>query len=816
MFSIMHKDLKNMFTGQRLLSLLLVLNIIVSCLVICFSYGVYYNYNKLVDSGEAPAELTFSQSEGQLYPESGVYCADVTPQQIMGFVSDLSDITRRAIKDMTIWWLTTSPAVINSDDSEDGVYYSENSKEGVLSFTNTLSVDGEIRWSENYSPTAICSPDEFTSGEKIVYVTKDMFDINAHFTNALPDAQGNWLNAVYNTLQDEEYIKIGGEDYKVMPAPEGSLPDEKNMYITPFAAPENARLYSMGSQVLIQMRFKDNITKQCYDDISKCISAATDNKIAADPIEFTDVSEIEFYRTIMLLSVLISALAAVNMAILYRYILEKRSSQLAIMRICGCTKGKAAASYLCECLVVSLPLFALAELAYSKLLTPLLSKVFVNLQGAYSFKLYAEIFVIYAVSLTVVMLVMICVQVAKHSLAQLRKRTATAKKYGIMNVFEVLQLVVVLSVMVIIVSAISARNEEYAPFKKYIERRGYMAILDDMATYPEDFEALTGSDTEYIRNELTNAFNGDELLLGISYSDKFIKAYTPPMQSGKWLGDSSETYENSGVIPVVMASCGGRYNVGDTFEFEYTMSYDENGEPIDPKPMKYKVVGVLKDKAKIAGYNISPTKNSIEDVYGVFSEEYEQRAFFLSRRTDIDAAFGASGPLYGTQFIFCDDMAEDEYSALAERLFSAGIAYTPLSQVRSNSMQYIYEQMYTLLPIAICIFILTIISTVSISAIYTKRQLRNYAIFYICGARWRTCALRSLKNSAITCGIASILAAAVLIIGKLTFFENMVINFGLWHIAVCALVIILYLALSMIMPLAVIGSNSPQEVLKEE
>ncbi len=248
------------------------------------------------------------------------------------------------------------------------------------------------------------------------------------------------------------------------------------------------------------------------------------------------------------------------------------------------------------------------------------------------------------------------------------------------------------------------------------------------------------------------------------------------------------------------------------------MLYDENGEPKETITVRYKIIGVLKDKASVASYFINVgTPKSYRDIYEVFSDSFENLDWLLTRKEDVVSCYGGHGPAYGPVFVFCDDMDEAAFADVKNKIAAAwNLDATELTKVYDNSMQYIYQQMYTLFPIAVCIFILTIISTVSISAIYTKRQLRNYAIFYICGARWRTCALRSLKNSAITCGIASILAAAVLIVGKLTFFKETVISFGWWHFGVCALVIILYLALSMIMPLAIIGSNEPKEVLKEE
>lgn len=122
---------------------------------------------------------------------------------------------------------------------------------------------------------------------------------------------------------------------------------------------------------------------------------STVDLVYLQPIEFTAATEIYYYKTIILISVIIAVLAAINMAILYRYILKIRLSQLAMLRICCCSKGRAIVSYLHECLIINAPLFALTHLVYHKLIMPRLSGLFPNMAGAYSFKLYAAVFGIY-------------------------------------------------------------------------------------------------------------------------------------------------------------------------------------------------------------------------------------------------------------------------------------------------------------------------------------------------------------------------------------------------------------------------------------
>ncbi len=824
MLKIVYKNLVGQFKKQRLLSLLLVLNIVVSCLVICFSYGLYQNYNVFISKGEEEQintlDILINDENTHILNGIGLPTAsDITPEKIIELLHSMPASCEEDLQYIQLGFLTPSPffAGFSEDESagfsDETIMYSDEAEAsyGIVEYSCGIK-DGQIIDAQD-----MFTEQEMSGKEKLVCVTDALFD--ATKSSSITYLKYDYTIQMKTLPPDADSIIFGGEKYTIKKVIDtGGM--SHMLYIPLTAAPK-------GSEVLLDstgeheyrcftFSFNNSITKEQYNDIAAAVRSIFGDLVYLQPIEFTAATEIYFYKTIMLISVIIAVLAAINMAILYRYILEKRSSQLAIFRICGCSKGKAIASYLLECLIINAPLFALTQLLYHKLIMPHLSGLFPNMAGAYSFKLYAAVFGIYIAASTLVMLIMIIHTVNSHSLVDMKKSAKSANRSGIMRVFEVVQLAAVITMLTLIVSAVISRYTKFEPFEKYIDRKGYMIIFSDMATYPEELAEITGG-AECITNQFVNAYDGDTALDGISYSDEFIEAYSPPIKEGIWLADTDETYEKDGYIPAVVTSCGGRYTVGDVFESDMVMSFDESGAPDKVVTARYKIIGVTEDNVSIASYivnNYAP--HSYNDIYAVFNDEYETKDFLLTRNSDTYACYGHDGALHGAQFVFCDNLTDEEYAELGEKLSRAKGSYAPLSEVYSNSMQYIYEQMYTLFPIAVCIFILTIISTVSISAIYTKRQLRNYAIFYICGARWRTCALRSLKNSAITCGIASVLAAVVLVVGKLTLLKETVISFGIWHFAVCAVVIILYLALSMIMPLAVIGSNSPKEVLKEE
>ncbi|MDR0920291.1 MAG: hypothetical protein LBM93_13780, partial [Oscillospiraceae bacterium] len=59
---------------------------------------------------------------------------------------------------------------------------------------------------------------------------------------------------------------------------------------------------------------------------------------------------------------------------------------------------------------------------------------------------------------------------------------------------------------------------------------------------------------------------------------------------------------------------------------------------------------------------------------------------------------------------------------------STGISkQVDFSEMKENSLEHIYEQVKNLIPIIITIFLIVIVSAVSVNTISTKRQFRNFA-----------------------------------------------------------------------------------------
>ncbi|MBR1833459.1 MAG: hypothetical protein IJ784_13715, partial [Ruminiclostridium sp.] len=456
------KNLCSMFTKQRLLSLLLVLNIVVSCFVICFSYGLYQSYNVVIEEGENPVykELTIKASDGKKHrsDEYEIDLSEVTIGEFTAMLTSLSDDLTDNISSIDLFLGVDQDLYCECTDQE------ALSDTGV--YANYIHLDVKHHMIISGGTDVGCISDEdYSSGKKLVALGTEMFGSHGGTIG--------YSSKSYTAvpLTDEKNITIEGEPYEIlrinrhldgrMIFPITSLSDDKLLWAEPI------------SNDVFTIRFNEPIKVSQYSELHDTIDQYFRGKVTTPSLKFKNADELYYYRTVLIISVLIALLVSVNMTVLYRYILERRSRELAIFRICGCTGRSAVMMYLAECLTVSLPLFALTELFWHKLLMKRIARLFEHFEGAYSPKLYAAVFGIYAVSVTVVMYIMIRATVKKHSLAEL-KTEAHSAGFLIFKVLETVQLSAVLVLIISIWSAGMSRYDLYTPFADLLRGKGYV------------------------------------------------------------------------------------------------------------------------------------------------------------------------------------------------------------------------------------------------------------------------------------------------------------------------------------------------------
>ena len=134
-----------------------------------------------------------------------------------------------------------------------------------------------------------------------------------------------------------------------------------------------------------------------------------------------DTEEKTFYVSIMMISVVLSVLAAIILAILYRYIIFTRRKTMSVMRLNGCTRGRIRLMYLIEIIGSATLIFALCGIIYQKLILPKLTSLIDRIGEVYSLNTYLYIYAIFTGVLFVVINIMISTQLDRQPVNMFRR-----------------------------------------------------------------------------------------------------------------------------------------------------------------------------------------------------------------------------------------------------------------------------------------------------------------------------------------------------------------------------------------------------------
>lgn len=163
------------------------------------------------------------------------------------------------------------------------------------------------------------------------------------------------------------------------------------------------------------------ITTDTYRKIKVAFESVYGDNVNFPDFETVDPAEQTFYASIMLISIALSVLSAINLAILFRYIMHTRRKTLAILRLSGCTRIKVRIMYLAEVAGISIIIFAICSALYNYLIMPRLTFAFPKIQEVYNIKTYLYLFAIFIVILLAAINIIFSLKVEKQPVDMLKK-----------------------------------------------------------------------------------------------------------------------------------------------------------------------------------------------------------------------------------------------------------------------------------------------------------------------------------------------------------------------------------------------------------
>lgn len=363
------KNIKSFIRTEKMIFILVLLCIISSSFIINFSYGLYQNYHVIKEEEESDLyefEISFNNDL------SGVYASkDRIKQTVISFSDSLND---------SIDMYMISPFIEEMPSETYGTIFirfcvKDNKILPCKLFEENMKKYGTLVSGEYFTD------EQEYNGENVVLV----FDDEGTF-----DSLTEKLKTSSNTIlfQDKEYKIVGIQKMHPIIVPFDSLNED-----TPISC--------------VLFHFVKPLTRTQYDEIKEKILLTFGDIAVIPDLDIPESENYYLYNTIIAISILIAILSSINFAVLYQYILSKRRKTLGVYMLCGCTRLKALKIFLSECMLITIPVFALTSLLYDKLALPILAKHFEYIESAYSVKMYLLIFSIYVVSSLIVLTIMI-------------------------------------------------------------------------------------------------------------------------------------------------------------------------------------------------------------------------------------------------------------------------------------------------------------------------------------------------------------------------------------------------------------------------
>lgn len=387
------------------------------------------------------------------------------------------------------------------------------------------------------------------------------------------------------------------------------------------------------------------------------------------------------------------------------------------------------------------------------------------------------------------------------------------------TVIVFLQITGTMIAVFMLISALLIRFQYYKPLEKYFTANGIYGIFvpcsmstnsnmrtnneliddDDLLELFPDSEEVLGSAIPYcyIENKEFNSY---------AYTDNLIDTFSPEIEKGNWLSTDNNINE------IVVSENNYGWDVGDRLELNF-FNKKESAK------YTFEVVGVLKNNSKIPTGYTNQYNPDYTQFFSVYSYDVEEKPLILMRLNTLKELDKESGLLRamtaGYIITFSDNVNDEKLKEYSSELSSYNsVVSINLKDMQENNKAYLYKRMYDLFPLILILIILTTVSCISSSALTMRMRLRDYTIFYICGQKWNQCVFINAVSSLVI-GTASFITSLVLLfVLRITNALNSIkIILSIEGFLTMVAVLIIYVAISMIMPAFIISRRTPKEII---
>ena len=356
------KNIVSSIKGYKRIYLTMIASQIISVMLLFLTYGIFGSFNL------SQKEYELEQKHIWAYFEDNVYIEELKPVLLK-----LLEETEAKLDYFFVMGIV---------DYESGVRISiyNEYKEGSLSYSNTIKKNTTLLQGR--------------------YPTDYEMDSGAHVA----------VSSTSHTVGS--VVSVAGKEYEVIGMDENTHDDKLTVSLN--AVPEGYQFQ------MVALNFNKFPTIEDYEFFKYELEKEFGSRVKIGKFEAVDIEQIIAMKSIVVISIIVGIVAALDTALLYGYLMEKRKKQIAIMGIMGAKRIHRVLINEIEIMLITVITSVIGLTLFKFIFENLVHKMYENIMEIYYPKVYLIMFGIYIVS---VLLVTSVVTISKsgNKFLQLRK-----------------------------------------------------------------------------------------------------------------------------------------------------------------------------------------------------------------------------------------------------------------------------------------------------------------------------------------------------------------------------------------------------------
>lgn len=382
LFSLIKKTILH----NKVLVSFMILSTLLTSTIGCFVYGVYQNYSEKLNEGNELARIIEIGSTGSagIKTKHKKYVRQAEENNF-DFSQAYSIITKKDLIDTLIKFPKNLMKKIDFIDcsiiADDNIY-------DINCYYFNLKSNDKGVYPVN-TDAGQFTDEQYEKGERVVRIPHILY------TSGAKDFMTGTLLFVNDggrqISKDEKYIEINNEKYRIIGESVGINDDSLHIPFT--SLPDDTPLAGVEDTVYIW--FKKSVTAKDFNEVKNIFETNLSGKAVVNNMDLSELSDKSYYKTMLLISAVITILFSINLAMIYKFVVESNRRCVAIFRLCGCSKRKSVFLFLCQALIITAPFFIISQIIFDKILYIKLLNVFPLMEDSFSINVYAIMFFTY-------------------------------------------------------------------------------------------------------------------------------------------------------------------------------------------------------------------------------------------------------------------------------------------------------------------------------------------------------------------------------------------------------------------------------------